>query len=95
MTGHRLVDPLLLDVLNWSPLDEDVRDPALRDVLHAAVDELPEDERTVINGMFWEQLSSREIGRQMGIARSMVKTLQARAMEHLEALLLDFEGDPE
>lgn len=95
MSNHRLIDPLLLDVLNWSPLDEDVRDPALRDVLYAAIDELPEDERTVINGLFWEHLASREIGRQMGIARSAVKTLQARALEHLEQILADFEGDPQ
>lgn len=82
-TVRQSFDPLLLDVLLWGPLDDKERDPALREELMELVDKLPEMERRVMEGLFWEQLSRRELGRQMGISRARVKTLLERGLAKL------------
>ena len=61
----------------------DAVDPAARDALHVAIDGLPEDEQTVINGLFWEQLSQREIAVRYAIPRDKVARLYAAAVATL------------
>src|SRR5665213_1187059 len=78
-------DPLLLDILEWSPLDEDVRDPALRESLLEAVESLPQAMREVVNALFWEQVSRREVARRYGISRAEVGRILEQALGALSA----------
>lgn len=81
-------DPLLLDVLDWGPLDDNVgRDSSLRDELKVIVDELPEPERTVVEGIFWEQVPLRELARRLKMSRSRCNTTLNRALELLSEKL--------
>lgn len=83
-TVRQAFDPLLLDVLNWGPLDDAVgRDPALRESLKEAVDELPEMQRLIVEGLFWEQVPRRALARRLGISRATVTTLLQKALETL------------
>lgn len=84
-------DPMLLDVLQWGPLDVQERDPAVRDALKAAVDRLPALECDVVNAMFWEGLSRRQIGRRLGVSRATVNNAYLRALELLGEMMEESE----
>ena len=55
----------------------------LRDTLLAAVNELPEDQRTVIALRFFAGLSEHEVAEALGLPEGTVKSRSARALERL------------
>jgi len=82
------LDPLIIDVLLWGPLDDgEGRDTELRDLIAELVDSLPEDERTVIEALFWEGLSARQLAVRLGVSRSAVQTLLTRATTRMKDAL--------
>jgi RNA polymerase sigma factor (sigma-70 family) len=54
-----------------------------RDALLAAVNELPEDQRTVIALRFFAGLSEHEVAEVLGVPEGTVKSRSARALERL------------
>ena len=64
------------------------------DALHAAVAALPPDQREVIAGRFFADLSPRETATQMGRSEGSVRVLQHRALAALRGLLPATEGNP-
>jgi DNA-directed RNA polymerase specialized sigma24 family protein len=60
------------------------------DELRAAVNALPEPERSVVEWWWWEQVSRPVIARRLGVGQSTVKRLQRRALGLLREAL---EGD--
>jgi RNA polymerase sigma-70 factor (ECF subfamily) len=55
----------------------------VRDTLLAAVNELPEDQRTVIALRFFAGLSEHEVAEALGLPEGTVKSRSARALERL------------
>ena len=55
----------------------------MRDALLAAVNELPEDQRTVIALRFFVGLSEHEVAEALGVPEGTVKSRSARALERL------------
>jgi RNA polymerase sigma-70 factor (ECF subfamily) len=58
-----------------------------RQVLIAAVEQLPERERLIVACRFWLGLSEEETARTAGVARGTVKSRTARAMSRLQSIL--------
>ena len=64
-----------------------LREPAFRDALVAAIDELPERERLMM-GMYYEQeLNLKEIGVVLGVTESRVSQLHSQAVARLRVKL--------
>lgn len=55
--------------------------------LHCAIDRLPEDYRTVLHLLYFEELSYEEAGRVMKKSRKQIDNLAYRAKQSLKALL--------
>ena len=49
----------------------------------ALVESLPEPYRTIVDGIFWEQVSRRALARRIGVPRSAIERLYREAMELL------------
>jgi RNA polymerase sigma factor for flagellar operon FliA len=64
----------------------DLEQQQLREALTAAIDELPERERTVILLYYCEDLCLREIGEQMQVSESRVCQIRAAAVERLRTM---------
>lgn len=58
-----------------------------RQMLIAAVEQLPERERVIVACRFWLGLSEEETARAAGVARGTVKSRTARAMTRLHSIL--------
>lgn len=61
----------------------------LRRRVHAAVEELPQDERTLIELAYWSDLTQSEISARLGIPLGTVKTGTRRGLARLATLLGD------
>lgn len=61
---------------------------ALRDAIGAAVDALPEQERFVIEAVFFECISLEELGERLGVSKTHAWRLRNAALKKLEKLLV-------
>lgn len=69
-----------------------VLEEEFREYLAAAIDELPEKDRTVISLYYYEELTLREIGMVLGVSESRVSQLHARALMRLREKLNKYLG---
>ena len=67
--------------------DESINEQELRSQLMKAIDELNEQERTVLSLYYYEDLTMREIGQVLGISEAAVKTRLSRGRGRLRLLL--------
>lgn len=74
------IDPAVMDF----PTDEE-KDAA--NFLKDAVEDLPEPDRTVVEGIIWGRLSKAEIARSLGKSRPYVSKVWGRALERLHEML--------
>lgn len=63
--------------------------PETADKLKAAIDELPEQQREVVNLLFWERVTEREAAERLGISRRAIQTHRARALTRLRDVVGD------
>lgn len=57
------------------------------ELLAEAVDRLPEPERTLVNGLFYERASHREMARRLGVQLHDVQRIRRSAMSQLRTLI--------
>lgn len=65
---------------------------AARTIVAELVDGLPPQERDIINGLYWERVSWRELGRRLDMDTRTVRRLRDRALRRLGAAIEDFEA---
>lgn len=75
-------NPSSQDLLAWEHLEED----ELKDLLHRAIDSLPERQRTALILNKYEELSYQEVADVMGVSLSSVESLIFRAKTNLEKI---------
>jgi RNA polymerase sigma factor for flagellar operon FliA len=79
----------------WEMADEDpgidpdsmAQETMVRKLLHAAVEELPERERTIVHLYYMQAHSLKSIGRALGISESRASQLRHRAIRRLRTVL--------
>ena len=79
----------------WEMADDDpgidpdsmVQDTVVRRILHQAVDELPERERTIVRLYYMQAHSLKSIGKALGISESRASQLRHRAIRRLRTVL--------
>jgi RNA polymerase sigma factor for flagellar operon FliA len=88
------------DVDSGDMLPGDVRGPAgnledfkLTEAVVAAIDKLPERERTVLALYYDEELNLREIGEVLGVTESRVCQIHSQALVRLRSKLTEWQGD--
>lgn len=64
----------------------------LKPVLAEVVEMLPDDERQVIEGLYWERISLAEIGERLGVGKGKALTLRDRAFRRIKRLLKEANG---
>lgn len=62
-------------------------------MVQAALASLPELERAILQGVYYDQRSLSELGRERGYSRSWVCRVHARALESLRAAMANIERD--
>ncbi|MDL2310355.1 sigma-70 family RNA polymerase sigma factor [Peptostreptococcaceae bacterium OttesenSCG-928-C18] len=72
---------------NQKLVDEIVEDKLLLDILLTALDELTADERSLIDALFYQEKSEREVANQKGISHQAVHKKKVRILEKLKKLL--------
>lgn len=72
----------------WEGKDSDRMDFIAKELRRICRDFLTPRQQHVIRSIFWEGLSERKIGELLGISRSSVKTLKARALEKIKKQIL-------
>ena len=85
----------LVDTLK-DPIDEisrAIESREVREALVAAVDSLPNQERTVISLYYFEGLTLKEIKGVLGVSESRVSQIHAQAVIHLRTKLRALQGD--
>ena len=76
------------DVPDESALvDEIVEDKLMLDMLFAALAELTDDERGLIDALFFDEKSEREVAREVGISQPAIHKRRNRILEKLKNLL--------
>lgn len=68
-------------------VDEIVEDKLLLDMLSKALSELTEDERFLINELFFNDKSEREIAREIGVSQPAIHKRRNRILEKLKKLM--------
>jgi RNA polymerase sigma factor for flagellar operon FliA len=61
-----------------------------KDLLHQAVDELPQKERQVLSLYYFDEMTMKEIGVILGVGESRVSQIHSAALTRLRARLADF-----
>lgn len=72
----------------WEGKDSDRMDSVAKELRRICRGILTPRQQHVIRSTFWEGLSERKIGELLGISRSSVKTLKARALEKIKKQIL-------
>lgn len=62
---------------------QDLLDDELKCKLHALLDELPEESRSLLRGAYFEGLTLKEAGERLGISKAWASRLHARALGQL------------
>lgn len=87
--GERPVDPNILN--DWGFFNNDDDEAALMaaevDAIRAAIDDLPPDQRDVMNGLYYEGCTVAELARRQGVPRHRIYSLQQQAERRLLAVL--------
>ncbi len=81
----------------WEMADEDpsidpdskAQDTMVRRMLHEAVEQLPDRERTIVHLYYMQARSLKSIGRALGISESRASQLRHRAIRRLRTVLTD------
>ena len=68
-------------------VDEIVEDKLMLDMLFAALAELTDDERGLIDALFFDEKSEREVAREVGISQPAIHKRRNRILEKLKNLL--------
>jgi DNA-directed RNA polymerase specialized sigma24 family protein len=72
----------------WSVIDQDFPTGSFaRGSIHEAVDRLPSSHRQVIEGLFWEGLSEKQMAQRLGCARTTVYRQRIKAFATLRRTL--------
>jgi DNA-directed RNA polymerase specialized sigma24 family protein len=77
-------------VSNDALVDEIVADKLLLDELYAALDELTDDERGLINALYFDEKSERDIAAESGVPQTTINYRKKRLLEWLRKKLKDF-----
>ena len=85
-SDERLVDALPSP--DGTPVEENSR-KAERDRVKGAMDTLPERDQTIVRMYYFEDLSFREIGSNLGITESRVSQLHSRIKQRLDEALAE------
>jgi RNA polymerase sigma factor for flagellar operon FliA len=75
-----------------SPLD-DVLERREHEALHAAVDQLPERERDIVEMRYFQGMPSKAIAHAMGLSEARISQLHARATARLKEILATAAGE--
>lgn len=71
--------------------DEENDVPPDANRVRAAIDRLPEAQRDVINGLFYERVTEAALAERMGVSRALVRKRREQALSTLSAILgVDF-----
>lgn len=62
-------DPGIFDLLDWHQDEIGLRSEAFRDAVAAEIENLPEEIREVINGVFFERVSMRHLAQRLRVTR--------------------------
>lgn len=86
--GSRSTGKISLTTVWWNRQEHQSCEPyyiseETRQRLMKAVDMLTAQELTVINGLFWEEKTSREISREMGKDETMISKIKRSALDKL------------
>ncbi len=76
------------------PADEKIEIEQLRGRVRAALDKLPEKERKLLQGYYFQSKTLEEAGAEIGQSKSWASRLHARAVESLKQLLEDDDDNP-
>ena len=68
-------------------VDEIVEDKLLLEMLLAALAELTDDERSLIDALFYQEISEVELAKKLGIARTTLQSRKYKILEKLKKLL--------
>ena len=68
-------------------VEEIVMDKLLLDELHAVLERLTDDERSLIDALFFRGISERELSRESGIARPTIYSRKNAVLKKLNNLL--------
>lgn len=72
--------------------DEAIENQQVRTQLRKHIEKLPERERALVEGFYFDDRSLEEVGEELGISKSWASRLHARALERIRAALSeDFE----
>jgi len=76
------------DIPSSDPLvDEIIADALLLDMLMSALDKLTDDERGLIDALFFEDRSERDVAGESGVSQQAVHKKKVRILEKLKRLL--------
>ena len=68
-------------------IDDTAADKLLLDELYAALDELTDDERSLIDALFYRERSERDVAREAGVSQPAIHKRRNRILEKLKKLL--------
>lgn len=77
------------------PADERLEIEQLKRRVRAAIEKLPEKERKLLQGYYFQSKTLEEAGAEIGQSKSWASRLHARAVERLKQLLEDEDDNPE
>ena len=66
-----------------------------RQVIHAAIEELPDQEREIIMMYYFKDLTLQEVSERLGLSKSWASRLHSRAVQHLQRLVAEKLGTTE
>jgi len=69
------------------PREEEIEERELVRIVLGMLDELSEDEQKLIQSLYFKHTSMTDLAAQMGITKSWISRLHARAISHLRDLL--------
>jgi RNA polymerase sigma factor for flagellar operon FliA len=75
------------------PADERLELEQMKGRVKVALEKLPEKERKLLEGYYFQQKTLEEAGAEIGQSKSWASRLHARAVERLKELLAEDEGD--
>ncbi len=78
--------PEVKDETALTPTDYERRE--LLSLVRTALDELAPDERALLDKIYYKHLSMTDLAAQMGVTKSWVSRLHARAVKHLQKILM-------
>jgi RNA polymerase sigma factor FliA len=76
------------------PADERIQLEQMRRRVRAAIEKLPEKERKLLQGYYFQNKTLEEAGAEIGQSKSWASRLHARAVETLKQLLEDEDDNP-